>query len=210
MPIFQTDDPGIREISPWWALYTRHQHEKVVANILQAKGFEVFLPLYESLRRWKDRSKLLSLPLFPCYVFVRGGHDRRLQVMTTPGIHMILYHGDNVAIIPEDEIQAIRKTIDGNFRVEPHPFLKCGERVRVIRGTMEGVEGILVRKKNLYRLVLSVEMLAHSVSVEISASDVEPLAPRSLEASFQAGQPAGFGIFSQAIRHEGRQGARVQ
>jgi transcription antitermination factor NusG len=161
--------------SPWWALYTRHQHEKTVADMLSAKGFEVFLPLYDSIRRWKDRQKLLTLPLFPCYVFVRGGLNRRLQVVTTPGVHMILSHGERVAIIPESEIQAIRQTIEGPFRVEPHPFLKCGERVRVIRGTLQGVEGILVRKKNLSRLVLSVSMVAQSVAVEIDALDVEPV-----------------------------------
>ena len=158
----------------WWALYTRHQHEKTVAQMLESKGFEVYLPLYESTRRWKDRNKLLSLPLFPCYVFVRGGHERRLQVLTTPGVHMILYVGDRLAVIPEPEIEAIRLAIHGRFRVEPHPFLRCGERVRVTRGSLEGVEGILVRKKSLYRLILSVEMLAQSVAVEIDALDVEP------------------------------------
>lgn len=159
----------------WWALYTRHQHEKVVADMLSAKGFEVFLPVYESVRRWKDRSKVLSLPLFPCYVFVRGGLDRRLQVVTTPGIHMILTHGDRVALIPESEIAGIRRSVDSHLQLEPHPFLRCGERVRVRRGSLQGVEGILVRKKSLYRLVLSVDMLAQSVAVEIDASDVEPL-----------------------------------
>src|ERR1700739_4664094 len=97
--------------SDWWALYTRHQHEKVVADMLTAKGFEVFLPVYESIRRWKDRSKVLSLPLFPCYVFVRGGLNRRLQVVTTPGVHMILYHGENVATIPGAEILAIHRAV---------------------------------------------------------------------------------------------------
>lgn len=172
-------DSGFNMDSDWWALYTRHQHEKVVADMLMAKGFEVFLPLYESVRRWKDRSKVLSLPLFPCYVFVRGGLNRRLQVVTTPGVHMILSHGEKVATIPEDEIQAIRLTVEGNFRVEPYPFLKCGERVRVTRGTLEGVEGVLVRKKNMYRLVLSVEMLAQAVAVEIDAADVELVEART-------------------------------
>jgi len=175
--------------SDWWALYTRHQHEKVVADMLTAKGFEVFLPVYESIRRWKDRSKVLSLPLFPCYVFVRGGLNRRLQVVTTPGVHMILYHGENVAAIPEDEIQAIRLTVEGQFRVEPFPFLKCGERVRVVRGTLEGVEGVLVRKKNTYRLVLSVEMLAQSVAVEINAADVEPVNTRTQSQPSQTYRP---------------------
>jgi transcription antitermination factor NusG len=165
--------------SSWWALYTRHQHEKKVADQLCAKGFDVFLPLYESVRRWRDRNKLLALPLFPCYVFLRGGDERRLQVVTTPGVHSILFTGERVATIPEAEIDAIQRSLDGSFHVEPHPYLRCGERVRVIRGSLEGVEGVLVRKKGFYRLVLSVEMLAQSVAVEINASDVEPLVARA-------------------------------
>lgn len=117
---------------------------------------------------------VLSLPLFPCYVFVRGSLNRKLQVVTTPGIHMILYRGEQVAVIPDEEIEAIQRAVEGSSSVEPHPFLKCGTRVRVKRGPLDGVEGILIRKKNLLRLVLSVDMLAQSVSVEVLASDVEP------------------------------------
>jgi transcription antitermination factor NusG len=190
----QSIDGGMHEESDWWALYTRHQHEKTVAEMLSAKGFEVFLPVYESIRRWKDRSKMLTLPLFPCYVFVRGGLNRRLQVVTTPGVHMILFRGERVAIIPEGEIEAIRKAVEGPFRIEPHPFLKCGERVRVTRGSLEGVEGILVRKKNLYRLVLSVDMMAQSVSLEIDAADVEPATAQGLAGVFPAKQSMGAGI----------------
>lgn len=165
------------DTTSWWALYTRHQHEKVVAEMLSTKGFEVFLPLYESTRKWKDRRKILSLPLFPCYVFVRGGLDRRLQIVSTPGVHMILTRGERVALIPETEIEAIQRAVEGPLRVEPHPFLRCGTRVRVVRGALEGVEGILTRKKNLYRLVLSVDMLAQSVAIEVNACDVEPVGP---------------------------------
>jgi transcription antitermination factor NusG len=163
---------------PWWAVYTRHQHEKTVAEMLSTKGFDVFLPLYSSLRRWKDRKKMLSLPLFPCYVFVKGNFERKLQVVTTPGVHMILYHGEKVAMIPGAEIEAIRAAVEGSYRLEPHPFLKCGDRVRVTRGTLKGVEGILARKKNLFRLILSVNMLAQSVAVEIDACDAEPVVQR--------------------------------
>jgi transcription antitermination factor NusG len=169
-----SDIYGSMDESSWWAVYTRHQHEKAVAQVLSSKGFEVFLPLYDSVRRWKDRNKTLSLPLFPCYVFVRGGLDRRLQIVTTPGIHTILYTGERIAFIPNDEIDSIRRVVDSPLLVEPHPFLRCGEKVRVTRGSLEGVVGVLVRKKSLFRLVLSVEMLAQSVSVEIDASDVEP------------------------------------
>jgi transcription antitermination factor NusG len=179
---------------PWWALYTRHQHEKSVADMLTAKGFEVFLPLYESTRRWKDRTKLLSLPLFPCYVFVRGGLDRKLQVVTTPGIHMILYRGDRVATIPQPEIEGIQRAVAGSCRIEPHPFLKCGMRVRVVRGALEGVEGILTRKKNMYRLVLSVDMLAQAVAVEVHAADVEPCGNSVSSLSIATAQVAGVRV----------------
>ena len=186
-------DPQAGEQLAWWAVYTRHQHEKTVAEMLSTKGFEVFLPLHESMRRWKDRQKLLSLPLFPCYVFVQGRPSRRLQVVTTPGIHMILSHGEQIAVVPEEEILAIRRAVNGHYRVEPHPFLKCGERVRVTRGSLEGVEGILVRKKNLYRLVLSVDMLAQSVGVEVAAADVEPVGLPSPKSVVSVGTVAGIG-----------------
>jgi transcription antitermination factor NusG len=164
-------------VLPWWALYTRHQHEKTVAEMLSAKGFEVFLPLYQSVRHWKDRRKVISLPLFPGYVFVRGG-QRRLQIVSTPGIHMILTHGDRDATIAEEEIDAIRRMLESSFRVEPHPFLRGGDRVRVKSGTLEGIEGILIRWKGSARLVLSVDMLAQSVGVEIDAENVEPVTSR--------------------------------
>lgn len=180
--------PPIVPIQPWWAAYTRHQHEKTVAEMLSAKGFEVFLPLYESVRHWKDRRKKLSLPLFPGYVFVRGG-ERRLQVLSTPGIHMILTHGERIATIPEGEIDAIRRTLEGNFCVEPHPFLRCGERVRVKSGTLAGVEGILIRWKGSARLVLSVDMLAQSVGVEIDATNVEAVRSRIAPASVRMNEP---------------------
>ena len=174
--------------APWFAVYTRHQHEKSVSEMLETKGFEVFLPLYESIRKWKDRRKLLSMPLFPGYVFVRGLLERRLPILTTPGVHMIISRGERIATIPEEEIDAIRRTVEGPFRVEPHPFLRCGERVRVVRGSLEGVEGVLTRKKNFYRLVLSVEMLAQSVSVEIDALDVVPVAKGNVVPLTLAGQ----------------------
>lgn len=206
----QSIDVGTHEPSDWWALYTRHQHEKTVATMLSAKGFEVFLPLYESTRRWKDRSKRITLPLFPCYVFIRGGLNRRLQVVTTPGVHMILLCGESIAVIPEVEMQAIRRAVEGPFRVEPHPFLKCGERVRVTRGSLEGIEGILIRKKNLYRLVLSVDMMAKSVAMEIDATDVEPVTARDSADAFPPSQPAGVGRFGETSINGGRRTISVR
>jgi transcription antitermination factor NusG len=158
---------------PWYALHTSYQHEKTVARVLTQKGFDIFLPLYDVAHRWKDRTKQLSLPLFPCYVFIQGGLDRRLQVLNTPGVFGFVGWSGRAAPIPEEEIEAVLKMMEGSLKVEPHPFLKCGDRVRVKFGPLQGVEGILVRKKNLYRLVLSVEMLQKSVAVEFDVTDVE-------------------------------------
>ena len=157
----------------WSAIYTRHQHEKAIAQILSAKGLEVFLPLYQATRRWKDRTMHLSLPLFPCYLFLRGLEERRLEVVTTPGIVSILSINGEPATIPESEIESVRRAIEWGNRVEPHPFLRCGDRVRVITGPLQGLEGILVRKKSLCRLVLSVELLQRSAAVEVDVSSVE-------------------------------------
>jgi transcription antitermination factor NusG len=177
----------------WYALYTRHQHEKVVAEILSAKGFDVFLPVYETVRRWKDRQKQLAMPLFPCYVFLRGGLDRRVDVVTTPGLHSIV-GAERPAAIPEAEIEAIRIALETRIRIEPHPFLRCGDWVRVRTGPLAGVEGILVRKKNAFRLVLSVELLGKSVAVEVDASAVERIPPRRAGAALHmAATRAGLG-----------------
>ena len=166
--------PEVMDSPSWWALYTRHQHEKTVVEMLSFKGIEVLLPLYEANRRWKDRNRLQTLPLFPGYVFVRTTYHRKLDVLTTPGVHMILHRGQEIATIPEHEIEAIQKAVSTPAKVEPHPFMTFGMRVRVTCGPLEGVEGILVRKKNVSRLVLSVKMLAQSVSVEVCAANVEP------------------------------------
>jgi transcription antitermination factor NusG len=102
---------------------------------------------------------------------------------------MILYRGEQVAIVPNQEIEAIQRVVGGFGSVEPHPFLKCGTRVRVIRGSLEGVEGILTRKKNLCRLVLSVDMLARSVAVEVHADDVEPCGRADVETKLSRAHP---------------------
>jgi len=153
----------------WYAVHTRHQHEKTVALALASKGFEVFLPLYAAPHRWKDRTKVVSLPLFPGYAFFKGDPSRRLQVLTTPGIHSIVSYAGQLAAIPANEIEDLRRVIESGAPAEPHPFLTRGDRVRVKGGPFAGVEGILVRKRNLYRLVLSIEMLGKAAAVEVDA-----------------------------------------
>lgn len=167
-----TESESCSELA-WYALRTRHQHEKVAAASLSNKRFEIFVPLYESQRKWKGRKKLLSLPLFPCYIFIRGGVRRRRDVVTTPGVQGFVEIAGRAAVIPDPEIDAVRRVVSGSFQAESCPFLECGERVRVNSGPLMGIEGILVRKKNHLRLVLSVGMLGKAVSIEVDSSVVE-------------------------------------
>lgn len=157
----------------WHAVYTRHHHEKAVARALEAKGFTVFLPLYSAPRRWKDRVKVINLPLFSCYVFIQGGLERHLDVVTTAGIYGFVCSGGSPARIPPQEIDGIRRVVERSVKIEPHPFIRCGDWVRVKAGPLAGIEGILVRKKNFSRLVLSVEILGKSAAVEVDVSLVE-------------------------------------
>jgi len=162
-------------LAPWHALYTRHQHEKSIATMLVHKGHEVFLPLYSATHRWQDRAKQLCLPLFPCYVFIRGGLERQLQILSTPGVFAVVGSVGHPAVIPDAQIESVRQMADCCVRVAPHPYLACGDRVRIKPGTLQGLEGILVRKKNGARVVISLEMLGRSAAVEVVTSCLEML-----------------------------------
>jgi len=163
----------------WYALYTRHQHEKNVVRALTGKGFEVFLPLYTAIHRWKDRDKRLSVPLFPCYVFLQNPTQRWQSILATPGVHSVVGFAKNPATISVSEIEAIKRVVGSCLKLEPHPFLHCGDRVRLTAGPLEGLEGLLLRKKGTWKLLVSVEMLQRSVAVEVDASMVEPVGKRS-------------------------------
>lgn len=160
----------------WFALYTRHQHEKTTAQILARRGFEVFLPLYQAAHRWKDRTKKLSLPLFPNYLFVFAGYDQRSPILSAPGVYDFVRTEGVPAPIPVEQIEAVRRIVVQGLSAEPHPFLNAGDRVQVQSGPLQGLEGILVRKKNFYRLILSVELLVQSISVEVDVTDVRRVA----------------------------------
>jgi transcription antitermination factor NusG len=186
--------PGTPEICgsdplEWNAVYTRHQHEKSVAEILAGNGLETFLPTYNTVRQWSDRKKELAMPLFPCYVFVRSSFERRFRIITTPGVHSVVMFAGRPAVISELEIDAIRKAVDSRLKVEPHPFLQCGDWVRVTSGPLTDVEGILIRKKGSFRLILSAELLGKSIAVEIDAFNVKPLPRRSPRPLLSSSQP---------------------
>jgi transcription antitermination factor NusG len=127
--------------------------------------------------QWKDRKKQLSLPLFPCYVFLSTSLNQTIEILRVPGVYQIVGFGGVPSAIPAEEIEALKRAIDGDVPLQPHPFLNRGDRVRVKHGALAGVEGILIRHKNQCQLVLSVEILKRSVAVEMEMSRVEKLPP---------------------------------
>lgn len=159
----------------WYALYTSANHEKRVAAQLGARGVEHFLPLYVSLRRWKDRRVELTLPLFPGYVFVRMVLRERLRVLQVPGVAHLVGFGEGPAALPEGEIDRLRTSLVNGVRAEPHPFLTAGRRVRVRSGPLEGLQGILLKRKSRVRLVVSVGLIQRAMAVEMDEADLEPV-----------------------------------
>lgn len=159
----------------WYAAYTSANHEKRVAEQLVQRSVEHFLPLYASVRKWKDRRVRLDLPLFPGYVFVQMALRDRLQVLQIPGVANLVGFGGTPTALPDGEIEALRTSLGNGVRAEPHPFLTVGRRVRVTAGPLAGLQGILVRRKSKARFVLSVDLIMRSIAVEIDETDLVPL-----------------------------------
>ena len=159
----------------WYAVHTRARHEKRVRQQLEGKSLEVFLPVYESVHRWNDRRALVSLPLFPGYVFVRIRLADRMQVATVPGVVRMVGCQGHPTPVPDAELAALRACCARQIRMEPHPYLVTGKRVRIKAGPLAEMVGILVRRKGRFRLVLSVNSITRSVVVEVDASDVAPV-----------------------------------
>ncbi len=157
----------------WYALYTNPRHEKVVADQISRRGISCFLPLYRSMRRWKDRRKEVALVLFPGYVFIRIALEDRLQVLQLPGVVRLVTFNGRPAALREEEIENLRNRLTGPFALEPHPYLRVGRRIRVRSGPLQGLEGIIVRKKDRCRLVFSIDLIMRSVAVEVDECEVE-------------------------------------
>jgi transcription antitermination factor NusG len=159
--------------APWYVTCTYPRHEKRVRQQLDERGIGAFLPLYASVRRWKDRRKVVDLPLFPGYVFVRVRPEMRLDVLRLPGVFGLVCFQGRPARIESGEIRNLRYGLIGRQVAQPHPYLKVGRRVRVRMGAMAGLEGILVRKKDSFRVVLSISLIQRSISVEVDQADIE-------------------------------------
>ncbi len=162
-------------IPRWYALRTRSRHEKLVRDRLAGQGIEQFLPTIKRLSQWKDRKKEIEMPLFSGYCFARFAWQDRLPVQKTYGVANIVGNGHGPEPIPDEEIDGIRLLIRSKLVYDAHPYLQQGAPVEVIRGPLQGVRGVLLRKDKPFRLVIAVHLIRQAAAVEIDAADVEPI-----------------------------------
>lgn len=160
----------------WFAIWTRSRHEKVAASMLETLGIPTFLPLKSDVRQWSDRRRTITTPLFSGYLFVRmniAEDSRRLQVLKTSGVVGFVGNNTGPVAIPAQQIENVRKVLDCGIECTVGPPLKQGDRIRVIRGSLVGLEGTLLRTSSETRLILSVDLIKRSLSIDVSRHDVE-------------------------------------
>lgn len=163
----------------WYAVYTRPSHERRAAKSFEFHRLENFMPCYRVVRRWKNRcTKTLEIPLFPGYLFVKIAAAERVRVLEVPGVVSIIGKGREPMPLPAFEIESLRAGLHLR-QAEPHPYLVVGQRARIRNGALAGMEGVMVRKKNGLRVVLTLDLIMQSVAVEVDGEDLEPAA-RSL------------------------------
>ena len=161
----------------WFAIHTYPRHEKRVASELAHKGIGVYLPLLTKRRQWSDRQKLVELPLFPCYTFARitPSPEARVKVLRTGGVISFVGAARQGEPIPDTQIENIRMLLVSKVQLDPYHFLKVGQRVRVRGGSLDGLEGILIRSNGRGRLVISVETLERSIAISVEGLEVEQI-----------------------------------
>ena len=158
----------------WYALRTKSRHEKFVRDQLNKQGIEPLLPTVKRLSQWKDRKKEIEVPLFSGYCFVRFGKGGKLPVQKVVGVLEVV-GSKRPEPIPEEEIESLKTLMTSVLPYDPHPYLHEGMKVEVVRGALQGVHGILLRKEKRHRLVIGVRVIQQAAAVEIDVNDVVPV-----------------------------------
>lgn len=156
-------------MNSWYALSVRPKYERTVANALTSKGIDTFLPVYQVQRRWKDRLRESEQPLFPWYLFCRFDLSNRLPILVTPGVLSIVGYGTTPVRIDDKEIETIQRIAASHLRAEPWPYPQIGDQVRIEKGPLAGLTGVLVCVKSSRRLVVSISLIQRSIATEIDA-----------------------------------------
>jgi transcription antitermination factor NusG len=162
------------DLSPkWFAAYTHSCQEKRVAQQLSSRNIEFFLPVHRTISHWKNGLHVpIEKPLFPGYVFVKANREDKVRILEAPGVHSIVGVGRVPISLPNEEMEALRRGVR-LLNVEPHPYLNVGERVLIRKGPLEGLSGIIARQKNSFRVILSIDLIMKSISVEVDRKDLE-------------------------------------
>lgn len=172
-PVQEKADPAAGR--HWYAVFTTPQNERSAVRHLGLRDIESFLPTYETMHVWKNRQRVhLVLPLFPCYLFVRISSRERGRVLQSPGVLRIVGGGKEQLSVPDATIEFLRSELCGR-KIEPYNELVVGQKVRIKSGSMQGLQGVLVRKNNNLRFVLTVDLINQHAAVEISADNLEPV-----------------------------------
>jgi len=179
---------------PWFAILARSGREKYATMLLENAGFECFLPISKSTRKWSDRMKDIEVPLFPGYLFCRMNPNDRLPVLTTPGVIQIAGIGKMPIPVEEHEIAAVRQIEKSGLSAMPWPYLRVGNTARIEEGPLRGVTGIVVKIKSALKLVLSIELLQRSIAVEIDRNWISPSNTTELRAGGHARGRSAFDL----------------
>lgn len=170
-----TDNPQVFENDVqtlWYATYTCPRHEKKAKQHLESRAVEAYLPVYNSTRDWKGRKAVVEMPLFPSYLFVRIRECDRMRVLEAPGVIRIVGSNGRLTPLPDDYIKALASAL-GIRKSQPHPFLSVGKRVRIKSGALTGLEGVVVREERALRMIVSIDSIMRSFSVELEPGDLE-------------------------------------
>jgi transcription termination/antitermination protein NusG len=164
-----------QECPIWYAVTTKSRQEKVAASMLDYLDIAHFLPLVSEERQWSDRKQTIAAPLFPGYIFVHIArtNELQLQVLKIPGLVDFVRNSAGPLSVSDHEVESVRAMVESGVKCLPHPFFKCGDRVRVVRGPLQGLMGDLIRSGSQSKLVISIQMIQRSVAAVVLESDVE-------------------------------------
>jgi len=163
---------ALLSMGEWFAIQVMPRSEQKVVQHLEYKGYETLLPTYKCKRKWADRTKFIELPLFPDYIFFRALTTNSGMVLTIPGTVRLVGMGGRPSVIPAEEIESLRKINTSGVPAAPSRYVSIGQKVCISAGPLAGIVGLLSEVKNSRRLIVTVEMIMRSISVDVGVSEV--------------------------------------
>ena len=158
----------------WIAVYTKPRHEKVVSNEFKERNIESYLPLVSRKRRWSDRMKWVDTPIFKSYLFARIELKNYIDVLQTRGVHHIIKFQNKIAVIPDIQIDNLKKMIEGGFDPFPSEYFTIGDEVEVVGGPLKGINGVVDRNDTPDKLIIKIDAIQHAVAVQIESKYLKP------------------------------------